>query len=150
MECGAYSGATPAPLQRLESMLPQLDHERPTVVHCQGGYRSAIACSLLQRAGFRNVINLIGGFDAWKALGHPVTAGARFTGWLKDCAVSAPAARAAAALSFLCWRCNRQKLTAAPVLNLIVYFPPELAEIIRRGNDSEQHYHPHPHGRGVN
>jgi rhodanese-related sulfurtransferase len=28
-----------------------------------------IACSLLQRAGFQNVINVTGGFDAW-ILGH--------------------------------------------------------------------------------
>jgi len=41
------------------------------VVHCKGGYRSAIACSLIQRAGFENVMNLIGGFDAWCALDLP-------------------------------------------------------------------------------
>jgi hydroxyacylglutathione hydrolase len=35
-------------------------------VHCKGGYRSIIAASLLQRAGFRNVVNLVGGFDAWQ------------------------------------------------------------------------------------
>ncbi|MGD1092075.1 MAG: rhodanese-like domain-containing protein [Bryobacteraceae bacterium] len=71
---GHIPGAILAPLHRLESMLAPLDPERPIVVHCQGGYRSAIACSLMQRAGFKNVINLIGGFDAWKALGYPVTA----------------------------------------------------------------------------
>jgi rhodanese-related sulfurtransferase len=26
-----------------------------------------IACSLLERAGYRNVINVVGGFDAWQA-----------------------------------------------------------------------------------
>jgi rhodanese-related sulfurtransferase len=31
-----------------------------------------IACSLLQRAGFRNVINVVGGFDAWLLAGLPV------------------------------------------------------------------------------
>jgi rhodanese-related sulfurtransferase len=25
-----------------------------------------IACSLLQRAGFQNVVNVVGGFDAWQ------------------------------------------------------------------------------------
>jgi hydroxyacylglutathione hydrolase len=35
-------------------------------VHCKGGYRSMIASSLLQRAGFKHVINVIGGFDAWQ------------------------------------------------------------------------------------
>jgi rhodanese-related sulfurtransferase len=31
-----------------------------------------IACSLLQRAGFRNVTNVIGGFDAWQQTKLPV------------------------------------------------------------------------------
>jgi rhodanese-related sulfurtransferase len=31
-----------------------------------------IACSLLQRAGFRNVFNLVGGFDAWQEAKMPV------------------------------------------------------------------------------
>jgi len=39
------------------------------VVHCKGGYRSSIAASLLRRAGFRDIANLIGGFDAWKTSG---------------------------------------------------------------------------------
>jgi hydroxyacylglutathione hydrolase len=40
-------------------------------VHCKGGYRSSIGCSLLQRAGFDQVMNLTGGFDAWRACGLP-------------------------------------------------------------------------------
>jgi rhodanese-related sulfurtransferase len=35
-------------------------------VHCKGGYRSMIACSLLRRAGFEKVVNVVGGFDAWQ------------------------------------------------------------------------------------
>ncbi len=46
---------------------------KPVVVHCKGGYRSAIACSLIQRAGFENVTNLIGGLDAWQATGLAVS-----------------------------------------------------------------------------
>jgi hydroxyacylglutathione hydrolase len=41
-------------------------------VHCKSGYRSMIACSLLERAGFKNVSNIAGGFDAWKNAGLPV------------------------------------------------------------------------------
>jgi hydroxyacylglutathione hydrolase len=43
-------------------------------VYCQGGYRSSIACSILERAGFAHVINLIGGFEAWKAADLPSAA----------------------------------------------------------------------------
>jgi hydroxyacylglutathione hydrolase len=48
------------------------DKNAPLAVHCKSGYRSAIACSLLQRAGFENVINVIGGFDAWQQAQLPV------------------------------------------------------------------------------
>ncbi len=45
---------------------PEIDRDAAVAVHCKGGYRSMIASSLLQRAGFKNVINLAGGFDAWQ------------------------------------------------------------------------------------
>ncbi len=51
--------------------LPALDNTRPIAVQCAGGYRSSIACSLLQRAGY-DCRNIIGGFDAWKKAGLPV------------------------------------------------------------------------------
>ncbi len=54
--------------------LPAIDRARPVAVHCKSGYRSMIACSLLERAGHRNVINVAGGFDAWHAAGLPEAA----------------------------------------------------------------------------
>jgi hydroxyacylglutathione hydrolase len=51
--------------------LPAIDRSRPVAVHCKSGYRSMIACSLLERAGHRNVMNVVGGFDAWHAAGLP-------------------------------------------------------------------------------
>jgi len=54
------------PLDRLKDSLPPLNKNVAIAVHCKSGYRSTIACSLLQRAGFTNVINVIGGFDAWQ------------------------------------------------------------------------------------
>jgi hydroxyacylglutathione hydrolase len=59
------------PLGKLKSRTAEPDREKLLVVHCKGGYRSSIATSILRRAGFRNVANLIGGFDAWKAAGLP-------------------------------------------------------------------------------
>lgn len=75
-EEGHIQGAKLMPLNQLESMLGELDHERPIAVHCKSGYRSAIACSLIQRAGFENVMNVIGGFDAWRACQLPELRGA--------------------------------------------------------------------------
>lgn len=56
-------------LGKLQSRTAELDREKLLVVHCKGGYRSSIATSILRRAGFRDIANLTGGFDAWKAAG---------------------------------------------------------------------------------
>jgi rhodanese-related sulfurtransferase len=60
------------PLPKLDTMLDGLDRERPVAVHCKSGYRSSIASSLLKRAGFSQVMNMIGGLDAWKACDLPL------------------------------------------------------------------------------
>jgi len=60
------------PLDRFRVSPPEVDLDIPLAVHCQGGYRSMIACSLLQRAGFKNVINVNGGFAAWQEAKLPV------------------------------------------------------------------------------
>jgi len=72
-EHGAIPGAVNIPLPELQERLAGLNREMPTAVHCRGGYRSAIAASLLQAAGFKDVINVTGGYDAW-ALGHTTPA----------------------------------------------------------------------------
>ena len=72
-QAGHITEAAWWPLDNFRVSPPEIDRNAPTVVHCKGGYRSTIACSLLQRAGFNNVINLIGGFDAWQQGGLPVT-----------------------------------------------------------------------------
>jgi hydroxyacylglutathione hydrolase len=64
------------PLDRFRVSPPEVDLNAPLAVHCQGGYRSMIACSLLQRAGFKNVINVSGGFAAWQDAKLPVATGA--------------------------------------------------------------------------
>ncbi|MFL6387218.1 MAG: rhodanese-like domain-containing protein [Terriglobales bacterium] len=71
-QAGHIEGAEWFPLDNFKISAPQLDPSRPVAVHCQGGYRSMIACSLLQRAGLQNVINVTGGFDAWRQAGLPV------------------------------------------------------------------------------
>jgi hydroxyacylglutathione hydrolase len=61
-------------LDTLPQGLPSMDGGRPVAVHCKSGYRSMIACSLLERAGHRNVLNVAGGFDAWHAAELPEVA----------------------------------------------------------------------------
>jgi hydroxyacylglutathione hydrolase len=69
---GHIEGATWWPLDNFKVSPPEVDRDRPIAVHCKSGYRSMIACSLLQRAGFRNVTNVVGGFDAWQQAKLPV------------------------------------------------------------------------------
>ena len=68
---GSIENSLCIPLGTLASRLAELDREKLLVVHCKGGYRSSIATSILRRAGFRNIANLTGGFDAWKTAGLP-------------------------------------------------------------------------------
>src|SRR2546423_8533214 len=49
------------PIYQLARTMDELDAQRPVAVHCKGGYRSSITTSLLRRAGFRLVMNVIGG-----------------------------------------------------------------------------------------
>lgn len=55
-----------------QNPVAELDLARPVAVHCKSGYRSSIATGLLQRAGFQNVMNVVGGFDAWQKQNLPV------------------------------------------------------------------------------
>ncbi|MEP6779389.1 MAG: MBL fold metallo-hydrolase [Gemmatimonadaceae bacterium] len=68
------AGSASIPMGYLESLQSTLS-EAPIVLHCQSGARSAIAASVLMRAGRTNVRNLVGGIDAWKATAHPVEQG---------------------------------------------------------------------------
>jgi glyoxylase-like metal-dependent hydrolase (beta-lactamase superfamily II)/rhodanese-related sulfurtransferase len=71
-EAAHIEGANWWPLDNFRVAAPEIDHEAPIAVHCKGGYRSMIACSLLQRAGFKHVTNLVGGMDAWQEAKLPV------------------------------------------------------------------------------
>jgi len=69
---GTIPGARHISLPALLTSLDQLDPQAPTVVFCAGGYRSAIASSLLRAHGFTDVSDLIGGYTAWQTQ-HPAT-----------------------------------------------------------------------------
>lgn len=71
-QAGHIADATWWPLDNFRVSPPEVDRKVPVAVHCKGGYRSMIACSLLQRAGFENVVNVSGGFDAWQEAKLPV------------------------------------------------------------------------------
>ena len=60
------SGAINISLVELENRLNELDKDEKYVIHCAGGYRSMIAASILVNNGFKNIINIHGGFSKIK------------------------------------------------------------------------------------
>jgi len=52
------------PLDLFQDNLNSLDKNKKYYVHCAGGYRSMIACSILKRNGFNSPIDVTGGFSA--------------------------------------------------------------------------------------
>lgn len=60
------------PLTHLRERMAEVPQNRPVVVHCEGGYRSAIGTSLLAEAGWTEVSDLVGGIKAWMTSRLPV------------------------------------------------------------------------------
>jgi hydroxyacylglutathione hydrolase len=74
-ERGHLPGVVNVPLGYLAERTAELPSNRPLVVHCETGARSAIATSVLQLHGRREAINLVGGFAAWRHAGQPTERG---------------------------------------------------------------------------
>ncbi len=64
---GHIDGAANFPLSQLAERLDEIPADNPLVVYCGGGYRSAIATSVLRRAGREDVTDLVGGLGAWES-----------------------------------------------------------------------------------
>lgn len=65
------------PLDQLTERLNELNKykDKPILVNCQRGARSAKACEILRKAEFKQLHNLQGGLDAWLAAKLPVVKG---------------------------------------------------------------------------
>ena len=68
---GHIAGSRNIPLTHLDERFGEIPIGKPIVVHCEGGYRSAIAASLLQQLGRKDVHDMVGGFKAWLATKRP-------------------------------------------------------------------------------
>ena len=71
-EAGHIEKSINIPLNHLNENIKELIESDNLIVYCQGGYRSIIAASLLEREGRFNVFDLAGGFQAWVASKRPV------------------------------------------------------------------------------
>jgi rhodanese-related sulfurtransferase len=66
-ETAALPGSRLIPLDQLVKRAGELDpaDDALVVVYCHHGIRSLTGAALLDRLGFRNVVSLAGGIDAW-------------------------------------------------------------------------------------
>jgi rhodanese-related sulfurtransferase len=71
---GHIDGAVNVPLSQLGDRIAELPADRPLIVYCASGYRSAVAVSMLRRAGLPAVANLVGGLAGWTSAQLETTA----------------------------------------------------------------------------
>lgn len=72
---GRIAGSRHIPVGQLDQRIGDLEKfkERPLIIVCASGMRSASACSTLRKAGFDKVFALDGGIGAWEQAGLPLT-----------------------------------------------------------------------------
>lgn len=71
---GRIGGAKHIPLGSLKKRIDDIEKykDKPVVVYCRSGNRSASAAQQLTAAGFQDVVNLQGGIQAWQSANMPV------------------------------------------------------------------------------
>jgi rhodanese-related sulfurtransferase len=70
-QSGHIAGAANIPVEVLAARLAELPKDKPIVLYCRSGNRSAQAARLLRSAGYADVYDL-GGIIAWQAQGYPI------------------------------------------------------------------------------
>ena len=61
---GYLSASKSIPLDDFENELSEINSDEKNYIHCAGGYRSVIACSILKRSGYETVVDVAGGFSS--------------------------------------------------------------------------------------
>jgi len=69
-------GAVLVPMSSLATRIGELPADRPLMIVCHSGSRSAAVTGFLARSGRTDVVNVTGGMDAWERQGLPVKRGA--------------------------------------------------------------------------
>lgn len=68
-------GASLIPIDQLLNRLPEVPKDRPILVYCAVGSRSAQVVNYLARQGYPEVYNLYGGIYSWAQKGYPILQG---------------------------------------------------------------------------
>ena len=69
---GHLDSAVLIPVDDLEARFGELEKNKPVIVYCRTGRRSAKAAAMLVGKGFSQVYDMTGGIDAWIGKGYPV------------------------------------------------------------------------------
>ncbi|WP_424357030.1 rhodanese-like domain-containing protein [Methanocella sp. MCL-LM] len=69
---GTVPGAKMLYVGDLEQKLDEVPRDKPVASMCSVGHRGSTGASILKRAGFKDVYNVLGGFTAWKQKKYPV------------------------------------------------------------------------------
>lgn len=67
-DCGAISGAVNIPHTALRNRLNEVPKDRPIVINCGSGLRGYIADRILRQNGYKNTVNLSGGFMTYNTV----------------------------------------------------------------------------------
>ena len=70
-ERARIAGAQLVPMREVPGRLAEIDQEKPVVAICHHGGRSMQVALFLEKAGYNNVHNLVGGVDAWSRTVDP-------------------------------------------------------------------------------
>jgi len=66
---GTVPGAETIPMHTIPLRIQDIKQDKPVVLVCRSGARSAQACMFLAQNGFENVLNLRGGMMGWAGSG---------------------------------------------------------------------------------
>ena len=72
-DSGHIKGALHIYVGYLERRLAEVSKDKPVAVICRVGHRAGLGASILLRAGYQEVYNVLGGMEAWTAAGFPIT-----------------------------------------------------------------------------
>jgi rhodanese-related sulfurtransferase len=71
-DSGHLDSALLIPVDELETRYGELSKDKPVIVYCRSGKRSAQAAAILVSKGFSQVYDMAGGINAWTGKGYPV------------------------------------------------------------------------------
>ena len=68
-------GAHLIPIDQVENRINEIPKNRPIIVYCETGVRSALVGRYLDRRGYQGVSNLSQGIMGWQVRGYPIESG---------------------------------------------------------------------------